>query len=254
MSSHLYLYGIVEPGDYRNLGPIGIDSALVLVVPEDGLGVAYSLTEQGRVRPSKRYITAHERVLERLLEDCEAVLPFSFGTVAQARNAIEDLLAIARDDFRENLDRVRGCIEVGLKVLWQKEAMRREVEQITGPIALLGHQGTTEAQRHGNAIQVGQIVEVLVDEWRERYTQIIVSALSPFAIDVHENEAFGPSMLWNGAFLVRKERADDFRDALSLLDKRLGDRIEFRHVAPLPPYNFVQLRFTLGAMGTHEGS
>jgi hypothetical protein len=53
-------------------------------------------------------------------------------------------------------------------------------------------------------------------------------------------------MLWNGSFLVHRDHADAFRDALAGLDRRLGDRLEFHHVSPMPPYNFVRMRIAMG--------
>lgn len=247
MSSHVYLYAIVAPHDYRNLGAIGVEDALVLVVPEDDLGVAFSVTARERVTPSKADLTAHERVLERLMEECEAVLPFSFGTLTEDRAAMLKLLAVGRDDFRESIGRVRGCIEVGIKVFWQKDAMLREVERFTGQIAPANGKSRSEGEQRSRAIEVGQVVEQLAREWEERYAQTLVTALSPYCRDWRENETIGPTMLWNGSFLVSRDRANDFLDALSRLDRRLGDRLDFRHVSPLPPYSFVQLRISMGA-------
>lgn len=253
MTARIYLYGVVEPYHYRNLDAIGVDDALVLVVPEHDLGVAFSAIERDSVVPTKAALMAHERVLERLVAECDTVLPFSFGTLAQGQDAIRDLFEVAGAEFRENISRVRGCIEVGLKVFWQKDAMRSEVERITGSFSDIEHRAGSVDARQIGAIQVGQAVEQLVRQWRERYVPVITATLDPVCQDWKENDPFGPTMLWNGAFLVRREQESSFQNTLADLDRRLGHRLDFRHVAPLPAYNFVEMRLGLGRGEDDEG-
>ena len=245
MSSRLYLYGVVEPVRHHSLGTTGVDGATVLVVPEGEFGVAMSSTTREQVTPTKADLTAHQRVLEYLLEECDAVLPFSFGTLATDREAVRQLVTRAAENFRESMGKVRGCIEVGLKVLWQRDAMLREVEAITGPVA--GGQGgsRSEGERRNRAIQVGQVVEQVSRSWAERYVPMITAALAPHCRDWREGELIGPTMFWNGSFLVQREHESEFRDALAGLDRRLGNRLAFHHVAPMPPYNFVQLKIAM---------
>jgi hypothetical protein len=238
-----YLYAVVEPSHPRNFGAIGLDDAVVLVASDHGLGAAFSEIGGDSVTPTKAHLLSHERVLEQLLADSDTVLPFSFGTLARDKDAVLDLLKVAEAEFKENIARLRGCVEVGLKVFWQKEAMRREVEQITGSIANIGKRAQGVESRQSSAIQVGQAVEQVVRHWREHYVPIITATLEPVCRDWKENNAFGATMLWNGAFLIRRENQTSFLDKLTDLDRRLGNRLDFRHVAPLPPYNFVQLRY-----------
>lgn len=254
MNPHLYLYGVVQPSHRRVLGRIGVDGGLVQVFSIDALGVAYSPIQRERVVPTRPVLLAHERVLEQLMTGCEAVLPFSFGTVAQDRAAVRRLLSGGQDAMQENLARVQGCIEIGVKVMWLGDAMRQEVEAATGSLTLTAAQARTTAERHSSAIQVGQVVERIVHLWQERYIPQVTSALSAECEDWRENSPIGPSMLWNGSFLVRREHEGRFLRALSDLDARLGSRLEFRHVAPLPPYNFVQVRFAAGEVRSGEGN
>ncbi len=234
---------MVEPSHPRSLGAIGLNDAVVLVLSDRDLGVAFSATEAGSVTPTKANLLAHERVLERLLAESDAVLPFSFGTLTEGEDAIRDLLRTAEEEFKENISRLRGCIEVGLKVFWQKDAMRREVEQMTGSISDIGNRATSAEARQTSAIQVGQAVEQVLRQWREHFVPMITATLEPVCKDWKENGSFGATMLWNGSFLVRREHEPLFFDRLSGLDQRFGNRLDFRHVAPLPPYNFVDLRY-----------
>ncbi len=55
----------------------------------------------------------------------------------------------------------------------------------------------------------------------------------------------GDNMIFNGAFLVRKENLKRFETALNRIGQRLNGRIDFRYAAPLPPYNFTDLKLFL---------
>ena len=61
-----------------------------------------------------------EAVAEVLMAD-RAVLPVRFGTVLSNEAAVQDVLAAHYADFVASLDRVRGRVELGLRVLWNSE-------------------------------------------------------------------------------------------------------------------------------------
>jgi hypothetical protein len=240
VSRGLYLYGVVdsaEPLDLGNVG-VGLEPARVVVIPVGDVGIAASEAEEGMPALRQADVAAHQRVLERLMRQ-HTVLPFRFGTVARDRPALEAFVARAGDDFREHLRRLRGRIEVGLKVFWKREAVRREVEGEVGPLP--GAPGATVP--HAVAIRVGQAVEQVVRRWRQRYVPEMAAALAPACEDWREGEPIGPTMLWNASFLVLRDGEEGFRERVHRLDRRLGDRLDFRYTAPLPPYSFVSLRY-----------
>ena len=65
---------------------------------------------------------AHDRVIGRLLGCCSSLVPFRLGVAAPPT---DDLRALLRDnaaEFERQLDRVRDCVEVGLKIRAKNEA------------------------------------------------------------------------------------------------------------------------------------
>jgi hypothetical protein len=61
---------------------------------------------------------AHERVVETLMRQ-RAVLPTRFGTTLPDEDALANVLRRRARSFREGLDRVRGCVEIGVRVRWE---------------------------------------------------------------------------------------------------------------------------------------
>ena len=68
-------------------------------------------------RPERANLKAHQAVLNRLLADTTP-LPMAFGTVASSPQAIHKILLKNRRAFGEQLARVAGKVEMGLRVSW----------------------------------------------------------------------------------------------------------------------------------------
>src|SRR4051794_37773103 len=60
---------------------------------------------------------AHGRVVESLREQADAVLPVRLGENFVDETALADAVAPRVDGLRERLEAVRGCVEVGLRVV-----------------------------------------------------------------------------------------------------------------------------------------
>src|SRR5205823_3446944 len=70
----------------------------------------------------------HEEVLQRVLSST-TVVPFRFGAVYLDADGVRELLRDRGTELRAALDRVRGCVELGVK-LWADPA---EVEAHLAP-------------------------------------------------------------------------------------------------------------------------
>ena len=238
MSESFYLYGVIDGGAPPKTVAAGIGQppSPVLVRPCTGFALVYSeLTADGYTF-SVSDVRAHQAVLEGLMSE-RTVLPFTFGTVAAGAAALEELAAQAGPDITERLERLRGRLEVGLKVFWIREAMR---EAIGAPSP--GRAPSAPAERYGTAIRVGQAVEEQVRRWREEYVPQMTAILAPLYDDVAEGQMVAPTMLWNASFLIERGRQPEFAAAVAELNRRFGHHLDFRHAGPFPPYSFVHLR------------
>jgi hypothetical protein len=48
-------------------------------------------------------------------------------------------------------------------------------------------------------------------------------------------------MFLNAAFLVDKGREKEFDNRVDELERSYGDRVKFKYVGPVPPFNFVNI-------------
>jgi len=65
--------------------------------------------------------------------------------------------------------------------------------------------------------------------------------LSPISEQVKTNNTYGDLMIINAAFLVAREREEEFDMEVQGLAERYGDKVRFKYVGTLPPFNFVNL-------------
>jgi hypothetical protein len=86
-------------------------------------GPAVVVASRGpRAEADEEQALAHGRVVEALMESASAVLPVRFGPAVPDEQALARLLAERGPALREALARVRGCVEVGLRV-WGDRAV-----------------------------------------------------------------------------------------------------------------------------------
>jgi hypothetical protein len=84
-----------------------------------------------------------EALLERLMEDRD-LLPVRFGTLLPDEAAAERALAERQDDFAAGLDRVRGAVELGVRVQGDERDLRaraRALRDVHEPLAALARAG-----------------------------------------------------------------------------------------------------------------
>jgi hypothetical protein len=167
---------------------------------------------------SRGMVLAHERVVEAMM-DRGAVLPLRFGTQLEGEDALAAVLTERRDELLGALERVRGKVELGLRVIPQPGADRElGARQLSGRSYILAR-----AREHRR---------------RERAAVEVHRPLAELAAASTLRAHPMPPALLVAAYLVDAERVDEFRASAA----------EFEHHAagaqvvvtgPWPPYNFV---------------
>lgn len=185
---------------------------------------------------------AHQRVLETVLRD-GAVLPVSFGTVASGEDSVRRLLRIRSGEWLRVLTDMDDKIEVGVKVFWEKEAVIKELAPRWGNIQELGKKAAkhdAEAARLG--MNVGKAVVDLLEQWKNTHLAKATKSLEQGAVAARYNDTIGVRMLMNAAYLIKRDDMAAFEQTVYDIDRELGSRMRFHLVAPLPAYNFINVR------------
>jgi len=183
---------------------------------------------------SPEEVWRHERVIEWLMRS-HTLLPCRFGTVFPGREELERVLARHKDTLAAALDRVRGHVELGLRVMGSLPQGEPDEERpaVSGRDYLLNRQ-RRERQR-GAAERLADEIELPLGTLCRCQTRRILPA---------------PGVLFTGAYLLPNNQLDPFRRAVQELG---SGRRQFRLLCtgPWPPYHFVP---NLQSEPTHAGA
>jgi hypothetical protein len=187
----------------------------------------------------------HQRVLEEVLSRSD-VLPFSFGTVAASDEEVRDvLLQEGYDALHEQLESIRGCVELEVKVFWNRERLFAEIAQendevraLRDEISLLPNDVATAEK-----LTLGQLTEAEIELKSAWEADAVLDVLEQHAVDLLVSPNLNDSMLLNAAFLVERAREEEFDGAVYGLGEAQAGRLIFNYVGPLPPYSFINLAF-----------
>ncbi len=241
--SGLWLYGIgAEAPGGAPLGE-GVGGAAVAALALGGFVALVSAAPAEPPAPTRRHMLAHTAVLERAAAAAD-LLPVRFGTVAPAQSALERCLAHHEAQLRGALSGVAGCVELGLRAAWRDDVVYREIMAAEASLRALRDrlQLRPAAETYGARIELGRRVEAAVQARRASDAAAIAAALDPLAQRSVALATVDDSQVLHRAFLVRREEEARFDAAVAALEAAQGERLAFRYVGPVPPFNFVSLR------------
>ena len=184
----------------------------------DGLTALYSRHRRLRVRPRPELVLTHERVVEMAMAR-GTVLPLRFGTQLEHEEDLVRALSQRRERLLRGLDRVRGRVELGLRVfLIDQQRPRRQTPELTGREYLLGR----VADHRGGELAA-----------RDLHT--------PLASLAEDSVVRRPTAgaVFVASYLVAAETADTFRARAGELSAGRRD-IDVLITGPWPPYSFAE--------------
>jgi hypothetical protein len=240
-----YVYCVIrcdEPPQFSTLG-IGERGDEVHTVEYKDLAAVVSDSPVIRYVSSRRNMMAHTVVLEEAMQN-HTILPVRFGIVAPSAEAIATKVLQRRyDELSALLSEMDGRIEVGLKAFWYENVIFPEVVSENPAIRQLRDSlmNKSAEETYYERIRLGEMIESAMGQRRDEDADRILGALRPLAYETRLNEVITDRMIVNAAFLVDVSRQSDFDEALEGLDTAMGERILFKYVGPVPPYNFVNL-------------
>jgi hypothetical protein len=241
-----YVYCIIAASDALRFGHIGIgaEPAEVHSINYKDIAAVVSDTPIEVYDPTRDNVLAHERVNELVMRE-NTVIPMSFGTVFRSRDDILELLRSAYQAFKDVLVKMQGKLEFGLKVLWDPDAVIRQIEKEDESIRRLKKEiSSQKGSTYFARMQYGRLVDAQLSERSERYVTEIFNALRDVSVASRANKPIGDRMIMNAAFLVSRDQEAAFDAKVKEIGGRL-DHLTFKYTGPWPPYNFVNIRLKL---------
>ncbi|MFJ8470041.1 GvpL/GvpF family gas vesicle protein [Streptomyces swartbergensis] len=234
-----YVYGIIRashPSLREDLDGIGDPPRPVRVLRQGELAAIVS-DAPGQLRPKRRDLLAHQRVLAEAGAG-GVVLPMRFGSASPDDATVTAVLAERAEHFLERLRALDGTAEYNIKANHGEEAVLRVIMADHDDIRSLAAAnreagGGTQEQK----IRLGEMIAAAVQAREATDAELLRQALKPIA----EAVSSGPQStgwLANLSFLVDRGSADQFLAAVEAF-REGHPHLELRVNGPLPPYSFV---------------
>jgi hypothetical protein len=206
----IYLYAIAEEldglPDVRGVGGTPLARRSV-----EDLDLVVSEHDGAELDASEEAVLAHARVVEALVERSAALLPARFGRGFRDEDALREAIEGRAASLREALAQVRGCVEVGVRVV--------APEPTAAPPA-------TSGRAYMEALQA-----------RTEEAHRLHEPLAALARAATRTVGATPRLLLSGAYLVEPGALDAFRRRVGELEARHPE-LTFVSTGPWPPYSF----------------
>jgi len=241
-----YVYCVIRSEDALRFGAVGLGTvpAEVSTVHYKDIAAVVSDTPIEVFDATRENVLAHERVNEAVMRD-HTVIPMSFGTVFKTRDDIIELLRGAYSAFIDVLLKMEDKVEFGLKVLWERDEVIKQIEREDEDVRhLKGEISSQSGPTYFARVQYGRLVESALQARSERYVSEIFEALRDVAVASRANKPIGDKMIMNAAFLVSRDREAAFDAKVKAVGAKYA-HLTFRYTGPWPPYNFVNIRLKL---------
>jgi hypothetical protein len=213
----LLLYAITDHGRLPAAPLAGVDGAVVRLVAAQGLVAA--VTEHDRTPAlDVETLWTYERVIEALM-GAGTALPVRFGTLLDADDDVERMLATHRLDLEHKLEGIRGAVELSVRGIWPEVI---ESAATTPPLTGTAYMHSRlEPQRRARDL-AARVHAQLDDHARASCHRLLTRASVPVS----------------AAFLIEQGSEEDFLRRVRGLDAQLHDA-ELVCTGPWPAYSFV---------------
>jgi hypothetical protein len=244
-----YLYAVVPGQGERHYRFTGLDGQPVYAIPHGRVAAVVSNVSNGKIRPERRHLAAQQEVLQGLLSESGAVLPMSFGIIADGSPAVTRILARNQDALLRQLKRVAGKVEMGLKVSWDVPnifeyfvSLHPELRRARDRFLGLNRNPSQE-----DKIELGRMFDHLLNDDRELHTARVEEHLAPHCFEIRRNKCRHESEVMNLACLVGREPEAQarFEAAIFTAAGLFDNSYAFDYNGPWAPHNFVDLDLKL---------
>ncbi|MBI1747086.1 MAG: GvpL/GvpF family gas vesicle protein [Acidobacteria bacterium] len=241
-----YIYCLIDESREVELCVPGIGDRgdPVHTIPWKGVAAVVSASPIIRYPVSKENSMAHEQAIEAAMRKGYTALPVRFGTIAENNSKIIEILAHKYDEFTLLLEQMKNKVELGVKAVFAEKIIYQDIldqyPEIRKQKAALESKGPQES--YYQRIEIGRMVESALEEQKKKYREEIIAHLKSYCCDFRlTHRLLGERMIMNAAFLVDRNSELTFDQKMDELSQRYRDKVRFKYVSELPPFNFVHL-------------
>jgi hypothetical protein len=250
-----YVYGVATGGEEVRLGAIGIDGSEVYCIPYQDVSAIvhdcpaepYRSTDDETV---KRWVGAHQRVLDEAGKRFGTVIPSSFDVILEAKDdstspdeVVRNWLQKDYDGLRAAMERIRGRDEYGVQISYDPKAIGEAIVQQSDEIRKLREEMATKSpgmaymyrQKLEKAVKV-ELDRLAEERFKDFYGRIRQHT-DDIVVEKTKKVDRDRVMLLNLSCLVAREEVKSLAEELEKINNT--DDCSVRFTGPWPPYSFV---------------
>lgn len=232
-------YAVILADRECNFGPIGLDSKTVHSIHYKDIGALVSdYPRVDSIKLLRKNLAPYHQVVRKASEHYTTI-PARFGQIGRDAGEVGIALRKNHQAIREELARLDGKVEMGLKVNW-------DVEDVLGYFLKRDERLRSHRNRLMNRnkhpsrkelIDFGGYFHERIDQARKQITEKILATLPPGEArieDIHDD-----SVIANTTLLVKKNLRKQLEDTIDDLGKSMGNEYSLKLDGPWPPFSFV---------------
>ena len=236
----IYTYGIIDSNVSIVESISGLEGVGVYNLSYRDIGVVASKLINQIKEINRNDVLKHEEVVERLMDNF-TVLPVRFFTTFNQEEEVLVMLKEYYQDFKENLRHLRNKVEFGIRVIWPSETIKNRIIEASKRC----HADVTITNSSPGGSFVKQKFEKykIDKEFAEEASRCIIVVDDYFnriAGEKKLQKLVSEDLLLNAAYLVEKEKQNEFKQAFEELRSAPSD-LRYLFSGPWPPYNFINL-------------
>ncbi len=217
----------------------GVAGGALSLIEVEGIRAVVSEFNETKIAVNRENVWAHERVVSRVLQETTP-LPFRFGTLADAKR-LESYISSQKSNLLRSLDRVRGAVEMSVKIIWKEAGTTAESDQqpslaSPSPGVTTAGEGTRFLLQKRSKIIGDDEAKTRSDELRDWLEEHLKEIARDASMEVRPTD----SMVISASHLVGRENVSAYRQ---LMDAARSSKPELRFLisGPWAPYSFSDL-------------
>lgn len=248
MTQSIYVYGVINSNEKKELTPaMKASSRAVYTIPYQDIACVVSnhqessLDYKTREKAAKELIN-HQTIVENVMKEF-TIIPIKFGTTLDSADEVRRILEKGYLDFREKLGEIDNKIELDVVAFWDDlNSVIKKIGEENKEIMKFKEEiaKKSPADAFQERIKIGSRIKDILDKKRCALQREMLEFLTnKVKIDESKKHVLmADQMVLNCAFLLDRDRENEFDQALGELNEKYKERINFRCVGPLPLYSF----------------
>jgi hypothetical protein len=231
----IYVYAVVDRPDQKLPRQAGLRGEELSKIVWRDIAAVVSAYDGAAPSQGADEVWRHEAVIESLMSDC-TVVPMRFGTLAPSRRHVDDILCRTYRALAEDIARVRGQVEIGMRCL------SNIAEEAEDDCPAAGHASPLLGTGRGAAYLRERVAKDRHSRERQRgklrLVRDVYDKLASHARDSRLDERPEDRHGIAAAFLVARDRMMAFRATVGDVADANPD-LALLCTGPWPPYSFV---------------